>query len=53
MNKNLTNFGKYKFRQAIKSGASPETAKKTISMMWNQIWFRNSAVTLKLPKIAV
>lgn len=45
---NLENFGKYKIRQAIASGASMPEAKKKVAIMWNQIWFSNAAIALKL-----
>ena len=48
--KNLENFGKYKFRQAIKNGASFSEARKKVALMWNQIWFHNAAIALKINK---
>lgn len=49
MNK-IKNFGKYKLNQAIESGDSMREAKKKVAQMWNQIWFRNAAIALKLNK---
>ena len=48
--KNLEKFGEYKFRQAKQSGASTKEAKKKVSLMWNQIWFHNAAIALKINK---
>ena len=44
----LQNFDGYKFRQAIEAGASMKEARRKVSLMWNQIWFHNAAIALKL-----